>query len=181
MFADGPPPLQGANRRTGVTLKTLAAFALLLALSGPALAQPKLGGQAPAYVGPLLDGKPLDLNTLKGHVAVVNFWATWCTPCRAEMPMLDAYYQAHKAQGLKLVGLSADKTRDLAKVRMVASTVSYPIALTADARTNGYGQVYALPLTYVLDAQGRVRTIFNGGDGQLTEKQLDSAVIAASR
>jgi thiol-disulfide isomerase/thioredoxin len=144
-----------------------------------ASAVPSVGSAAPAFVGQDLGGRPLDLSSLKGHVVVVNLWATWCTPCRAEMPVLDAFYQAHKASGVMLVGLSADRHRDTGDVRKVMHAFSYPSALLADAKTNGFGAPTLLPQTYVLDARGVVRVILDNTKGPLTEEQLAAAVETA--
>ena len=75
---------------------------------------------------------------LKGKVVVVNVWATWCGPCRAEMPMLDAFYRAHRSQGLALIGLSADRSRDLAEVRKVMAAFAYPAGLLSQATIDGW-------------------------------------------
>ncbi len=141
-----------------------------------AIAAPAVGKAAPAFVGQDLDGRPLDLAALHGHVVIVNLWATWCTPCRAEMPMLDAFYKAHRAEGLVLVGLSADRHRDLGDMRKVMQAFSYRAAMLADAKSNGFGSPGALPLTYVIDARGEVHAIFDNHAGPLTQSDLEKAI-----
>jgi thiol-disulfide isomerase/thioredoxin len=144
-----------------------------------ASAAPSVGAAAPAFVGQDLEGRPLDLAALRGRVVVVNLWATWCTPCRAEMPMLDAFHKAQQTSGVRLVGLSADRHRDGGEVRKVMHAFSYPAAILADAKTNGFGSPGTLPQTYVIDGDGIVRAVFDNSKGPLTEDRLTAAVEAA--
>jgi thiol-disulfide isomerase/thioredoxin len=150
-----------------------------LLIAAPALAAPRVGDPAPALIGQTLAGAPFDLAALRGHVVVVNLWATWCPPCRAEMPMLDAFYRAHRDEGLVLIGASADRRRDLGDVRQVMSRFAYPAVLLAEAKGNGFGQPRTLPVTYVIDAQGKVAAVLNGGDRPLTAADLAAALPAA--
>jgi len=152
--------------------------ALMMALGQAAQANPSPGQPAPAYAGKDLDGRALDLASFKGRVLVVNFWATWCPPCRAEMPLLDAVYKRHKGEGVGLVGLSADRRRDLGDVRKVMSGFSYPASLISDAQINAYGAPSALPATYVIDGAGVVRFVFSEKTGPLTEAALERALAS---
>jgi thiol-disulfide isomerase/thioredoxin len=155
-----------------------AAGALLLSVAG-ASAAPRVGNPAPPFVGQTLDGQAFDLGALRGHVVIVNLWATWCPPCRAEMPMLDAFYKAHQGEGLALIGLSADRRRDLDEVRKAMGGLGYPAALLSGAKTNGFGSPGVLPITYVIDAGGKVAAVLNGADAPLTAAALADAVASA--
>ena len=73
---------------------------------------------APALVATALDGQTFDLAKLRGKVVLVNFWATWCAPCRKEMPTLDAFYRRYRAQGFEMIGVSVDFARDAGKMRL---------------------------------------------------------------
>jgi thiol-disulfide isomerase/thioredoxin len=158
----------------------IAVAAILIACAGPAAAQ-KVGAPAPALVGQTIDGKPFDLATLHGHVVVANVWATWCTPCRVEMPTLEAFYKAHKAQGVVLVGLSADRPRDAATVDRVMSAFSYPAIILNSAKTDGFTPPNILPVTYIIDAKGIVRSALLYTDKPLSEADLTAAVASAER
>jgi len=142
-------------------------FGLLMGISATA-AEP-----APALSVPTLAGPVFDLSAQRGHVVVVNFWATWCVPCRAEMPAFDAFYKAHRAEGLDMIGLSVDTPAALPKVKQAAGSVSYAIAVARDAGANGFPPPNALPVTYVIDAKGMVAAVLMPEDGEGTsEKKL---------
>ncbi len=160
----------------------LAALAMggVFGLGGVGHAAPGVGAPSPAFVGKAMDGATLDLSALRGHIVVVNLWATWCTPCRAEMPMLEGFYRKHQADGVVLVGLSADRRRDEGEVRRVMRAFTYPAALLAEGTSNGFGSPTALPVTYVLRKDGIIGAVFSGADGPLTEPALGAAVARLS-
>ncbi len=134
-------------------------------------------GQAPSLVIPELDGKTFDLRALRGKVVIVNFWATWCPPCRQEMPALDAFYRHYRAQGLELIGLSADRPHDRTEVTRVMQSFSYPAAMLDDAKANDFGAPSALPITFVVDREGVVRARLTPDETKLTEKSLADVVL----
>jgi cytochrome c biogenesis protein CcmG/thiol:disulfide interchange protein DsbE len=154
-----------------------ALLAILLVVMVPgALAAVDVGKPAPALVVPEVGGRTFDLSTLRGKVVIVNFWATWCAPCREEMPVLEAFYRSHHGQGLEVIGLSTDRSRDREAVKKLMQTVSYPIALASEAKVNGFGAVRALPVTYVVDETGTVRARLTS-DTPLTEERLEDVVL----
>jgi thiol-disulfide isomerase/thioredoxin len=163
-------------------LRLALAAALLATFGGPALAASlRVGAPAPALGFRTLDGQEVDLSTLKGKVVLVNIWATWCAPCRAEMPMLDAYYRSHRDQGFVLLGLSADRTRDKDEVRRVMSAFSYPTGMLADAKPNAIGEPRSLPMSFILDKAGIVRAVFGADGVTLTGQKLDAVVSPLMR
>jgi thiol-disulfide isomerase/thioredoxin len=140
---------------------TLGSAFLMMGLQhGFVRAAPVLNEAAPPLVVTTLEGQTLDLSNLRGKVVLVNYWATWCAPCRTEMPMLDAFYRRYHSQGLELIGISVDFTRDGAKIRKAAKDVAYPIALSSEVSVNGFGPSQGVPATYVIDADGIVRGRF---------------------
>jgi len=167
-------------KRTSFPAALSGLIAILLAGASPAAAQ-KVGAPAPALVGQTIDGKPFDLAKLRGHVVIANVWATWCTPCRVEMPTLEAFYKAHQGQGVALVGLSADRPRDTATVDRVMAAFSYPAIVLNSAKVNGFNPPNVLPVTYIIDAKGIVRSALLYTDKPLSETDLAAAVANAER
>jgi cytochrome c biogenesis protein CcmG, thiol:disulfide interchange protein DsbE len=90
----------------------------------------------------------------------VNYWATWCAPCRKEMPRLGAFYRRYHGQGLEIIGISIDFPRDFEKARKAAQTVAYPTALSKAISEDGFGTPKGVPITWVIDADGKVRDRF---------------------
>jgi thiol-disulfide isomerase/thioredoxin len=111
---------------------------------------------APDFTLETLDGKSLNLAGSRGKVVLLNFWATWCGPCRAEIPDLIALQQKYKDQ-LQIIGLVVDED-DASEVKQVvaASHINYPVAMSSSEVRKNYGGIGALPTSFVLDAQGRV-------------------------
>jgi cytochrome c biogenesis protein CcmG, thiol:disulfide interchange protein DsbE len=136
-----------------------------------------VGQPAPPLSATELNGQGFDLNTLRGRVVIVNFWATWCVPCRQEMPALDAFYRQYHAQGLDMIGISADRPRDRSDVVKVMQGYAYPATMLRDATVNGFGTPEALPETFVIDQTGVVRAKFRPDQLGVTEQSLDAAVL----
>jgi len=141
-------------------LTLMAATTAMLALAavcGPAGAEPEIGRAAPALVLTTFDGTTFDLAQQRGEVVLVNYWATWCAPCRREMPKLDAFYRHYHGHGLEVIGISIDFERDLAKAHRVAQTVTYPMAWAKAVTQDGFGVPNGVPITWIVDADGKVR------------------------
>ncbi|HTD29024.1 MAG TPA: TlpA disulfide reductase family protein [Xanthomonadaceae bacterium] len=153
----------------------MRAFVLLLLLccAGPAVCKgPEVGKPAPTIKATLLDGSAFDLAAMSGKVVVVHFWATWCSPCRTEMPAFEAFYQAHKSEGLVVVAITLDTHEDLSKINAVMRDFSYPAALLENTQAKGYGRIWRVPLTFVIDRHGVLRR-----DGFATKAPIDDALL----
>jgi thiol-disulfide isomerase/thioredoxin len=143
----------------------------------PALAAVAVGHPAPPLAATELNGAGFNLSALRGRVVIVNFWATWCAPCRAEMPALDAFYRRYHAMGVDMIGISADRPRDRSDVVKVMQGFTYPAAMMRDADPNGFGAPEALPETFVVDQTGVVRAMFRPDQTGVTEQSLAAAVL----
>ena len=135
-----------------------------------------MGQPAPTLVVSQLDGRLFDLAALRGKVVIINFWATWCSPCRAEMPQLDAFYRRYRARGLELLGVSVDDAQDRDAVVRVMKSFSYPAALAAAAKANDFGAPIAVPMTWIIDAKGVVRARLMAGNAA-TLQSLEQEVL----
>jgi len=135
----------------------IACVSLLASACNPARAAPEIGASAPALVVTTLDERTFDLAKLRGKVVLVNYWATWCAPCRKEMPKLDAFYKRYHERGLEIIGISIDFDRDRDKARRMAGSVSYPTALVKSVADDGFGIPKGVPITWIIDRDGKVR------------------------
>ena len=120
--------------------------------------------EAPRFVLPQLNGSEvIDLASLRGEVVVVNFWASWCPPCRLEAPALEATWQRYKAHGVVVIGINVQDLVPEA-LRFVKETrTTYPVVRDRDNTTyRAYG-VIALPETFFVDRAGRIVEKFRGG------------------
>jgi cytochrome c biogenesis protein CcmG, thiol:disulfide interchange protein DsbE len=158
-------------------LRALTILTILLATVAVALAAATVGEPAPALAVTELNGRQFDLAAERGKVVIVNFWATWCPPCRKEMPMLNDFYRDHHNQGLEMIGVSADSSHDRSDVIKLMQSFDYPAAMMNDATANGFGSPDELPVTYVIDRSGIVRAIFTADDKPLSADQLDAGVL----
>lgn len=163
-------------RGLGLALAVVAGLFSFTALRPDAWASAGVGQPAPALVVPELNGQPFDLAALRGKVVVVNYWATWCPPCREEMPALDAFYRHYHERGVEMIGLSADRPRDRDAAAKMMQSFAYPAAMMKDARPNGFGAPESLPVTYVIDAEGIVRAKLQPDQTVVTEQGLAALV-----
>ena len=109
-----------------------------------------------------VEGNPVSLADYRGQVVLVNNWATWCPPCKAEMPALQAYYEDHQDQGFVLVAIEAGEPAD--EVAQFASDygLTFPVWLDPDSAALEAFNNFTLPSSYVIDAQGTVRLAWSG-------------------
>jgi cytochrome c biogenesis protein CcmG/thiol:disulfide interchange protein DsbE len=141
-------------------LAMLAPSFAVAAADNPEQVAPAMNKEAPPLVLTALKGETIDLTKLRGKVVLVNYWATWCAPCRKEMPTLDAFYRRYHDQGLEIIGISIDFERDMKKVHKAVGTLAYPAAVLTGITEDGFGHPDGVPVTYVIDTEGVVRDKF---------------------
>jgi cytochrome c biogenesis protein CcmG/thiol:disulfide interchange protein DsbE len=138
-----------------------------VALSGAAAADvaetaPLAGKAAPDFTRADLDGKSRTLSAYRGKVILLNFWATWCEPCLAEIPRFSAWQQRYGPSGLQILGIAMDDELDAVRQLAHRDHLTYPIIM-GDAQVGQlYGGILGLPLSYLIDAQGRVVARYRG-------------------
>jgi len=141
-------------------IAAMAAFTIVLVLAA-ACAQPKQDAQAvpaPDFSIKDLEGNTLSLASYKGKVLVINFWATWCPPCRKEIPDFIAAYKELKAEGLEILGLSVDETTAPALLDWARKQgMNYPIALATPEIVRAYEPGDFIPATIIVDRKGQIR------------------------
>ena len=146
-------------------LPSIAALALLLLAPGVCLPAGDLVGQpAPDFALRSWQGDNVRLSEHLGEVVLINFWATWCGPCRQEMPQLDAIYGKYRRAGLVLFSVNLDENENLDDAREMAKTlkVSYPVLVDARKEVARAYQTSTMPLTVLIDREGVVRYVSEG-------------------
>jgi thiol-disulfide isomerase/thioredoxin len=141
-----------------------ARWLVLLAVAGcaggsDAPARVEVGIEAPSYAARDLKGDSVSLAVLRGKPVLLNVWATWCLPCKEEIPFLETLHQKHGADGLQIVGVSIDARGDEAKIESFARDfrMTYPIWRDPDERVNARFLAIGVPSTYLIDRDGVLR------------------------
>ena len=116
----------------------------------------RLGEPAPPATLQSLDGRRIATSELVGQVVILTFWATWCVPCRDELPLLSDYAAQHAAAGLTVLGFSLDTSDELRRVRQVAQLLRFPVGLLENSSAPGYGRIWRIPVNFTIDRQGRL-------------------------
>jgi peroxiredoxin len=116
---------------------------------------------APAFQLPNLSGKSVSLKDFKGKVVILDFWATWCPPCRMEIPGFIDLQKSYGAKGLQVVGVALDQP-DRVKSFVAANGINYPVVLGNNQIVSSYGGITGIPTTFLIDKEGRIVEKFEG-------------------
>ncbi len=179
-----------SHRRFALAVRLAAVAALAGTLAGCAtggvaitpassviqLGSPLVGTPAPRLVGTTLDGTKFDLASLRGSPILLNFWASWCLPCRDEFPLLAAAEQRHSAAGLKIVGVLFKDDAAPARAFVAQEKADWPTVADPDGTIAQPWDVLAPPQTYFIDRAGIVRDLQIGQFQDAT--QLDASLAA---
>lgn len=132
-------------------------FVAFLSCPFSASAAVTVGAAAPDFSLQDMQGRQVQLSDLRGKVVIVNFWATWCPPCRAEMPSMDTLYQTFKDDGLVLLAINVEEgSRELVQNFLQKSAYTFPILLDAETEVQQRYGVYQLPQSFIIDPKGLV-------------------------
>ena len=151
-------------RRSGsgsVVTRTAAVIvaALLTTLASAAGPAPSV---APAFTLPVRGGQTVSLESLKGKVVMLNFWASWCGPCRQEMPLLDQMYKRYSKQGFTLLGVNVEAETADAEKLLKGTPVSFPILFDKENKVSQLYNVNAMPSSVFIDRNGNLRSLHRG-------------------
>jgi peroxiredoxin len=140
-----------------------SASAATLPAESPAAETPGDKTIAPDFTLTSTDGKQIKLSDFRGKVVVVDFWATWCPPCKAEIPDFIKLYSQYKSDGFQMLGVSLDQggLKDVIPF-MKDHGMNYPVVLGTEEVVSAYGGIRGIPTTFVIDKKGYVRGAFEG-------------------
>ena len=143
-------------------MRRLLCAAPLLACAAAAAVSVQPSNMAPDFTLRSMEGPNLRLNEQRGRVVMVNFWATWCAPCRQEMPHLNKLYDKYRASGLVLLGVNIDDDARTATDLAAKLGLKFPVLLDTDKTVSKLYEMGAMPSTVVIDREGRVRFLHRG-------------------
>jgi thiol-disulfide isomerase/thioredoxin len=158
-----------------MSIKTLI-FLLCVLVSHPAFAGLEVGQAAPEIEGVLMNGKPFSLSSNKGKVVLVNFWASWCEPCREEMPALEGYLKKNKSKGFEVLAISIDKPSDVDQAKQIMRNYTFLFAEKKQINYSGFGRIWRIPSSFIIDKQGILRKNGLTGDPKVDTKLLEEVV-----
>ena len=153
---------------------------LSLALAGPGTAAAaSVSGPAPNFTLKSLGGKNLKLSEMAGNVVLINFWASWCGPCREEMPLLNAMHNKYEPLGFTVLGVNVEEQADSARGFLKDFPVDFPILLDDRNQVSKLYNVVAMPTTVVVDRDGNMRYLHKGyksGDEKKYQEMIKKLV-----
>src|ERR1051325_2865038 len=154
-------------------------LALAAVCVSAALAASSSSGPAPGFKLSGRGGKTIDLAQYKGQVVMINFWATWCGPCRQEMPLLQDIYAKYKPMGFTLIGVNVEPSTGDPEgwLSKLPKPVTFPVAFDVDSKVSSLYKVKGMPTTVFIDRKGNVREVhksYRPGDENLYLTQIRS-------
>jgi len=129
----------------------------------PAPGRPELGKMAPDFTLKDLDGNTVSLSDLRGKVVFLNFWATWCPPCRAEMPDIEALHQKYRDQGVVILGVDLRESESTVRTYVEGGGYTWTFLLDKTGQVGTQYRVSAIPTSYFIDSEGIIRSLAIGG------------------
>jgi peroxiredoxin len=150
----------------------IAVVVAALALALPALADPN--SSAPQFTLNAKGGRDVSLAQYKGQVVMINFWASWCGPCRQEMPLLESIYQKYNRMGFTMLGVNVEPDSKAADEWLKQTPVSFPILYDRDSKVSKLYNVAGMPSTVIIDRHGNLRKLHRGYQPGDENEYLDS-------
>jgi thiol-disulfide isomerase/thioredoxin len=142
-------------------MNSLRTMLLAALVAVPALAVAP-AGPAPAFKLDSMAGKPVSLDQYKGQVVMINFWASWCGPCRTEMPILEKLHAKYKPMGFTMIGVNVEPDSSLAANWLKSTPVTFPILFDTKSEVSKLYSVAGMPSTVIIDRKGNMRWLHRG-------------------
>ena len=143
------------------SIHSIRALLVAALVAVPALAVAPQG-PAPKFTLASMGGPTVNLDQYKGQVVMINFWASWCGPCRQEMPLLDKLYTKYKPMGFTLLGVNVEPDSKLAAGFLEKTPVTFPILFDTKSEVSKLYQVAGMPSTVIVDRKGNLRWVHKG-------------------
>ncbi len=137
---------------------------------------PEVGHPAPDFTLKDLDGNTVRLSDLQGKVVFINFWATWCPPCRAEMPEIEAVHQEYKDKGVVVIGVDMSEPESMVRQYIQEGGFSWIIALDSTGEVARDYQIVGIPTSFFLDKEGIIRAV---NVGAMTKRAMEASLAEA--
>ena len=151
----------------------IAAIVAALSVALPVIAGTPTG-PAPAFTLGSRGGQDVSLAQYKGNVVMINFWASWCGPCRQEMPLLESIYKKYNKMGFTMLGVNVEPDSNAANEWLKATPVSLPILYDRDSKVSKLYDVAGMPSTVIIDRSGKLRMLHRGYKPGDENEYLDS-------
>ncbi len=151
----------------------IAAIVAALSVALPAIAGAPTG-PAPAFTLASRAGQDVSLSQYRGQVVMINFWASWCGPCRQEMPLLESIYKKYNKMGFTMLGVNVEPDSNAANEWLKATPVSFPILYDRDSKVSKLYDVAGMPSTVIIDRTGKLRMLHRGYKPGDENEYLDS-------
>ncbi len=155
----GKRATQKSNTGRSLFVATLFSLVTLMSTTSQALS---LGDDAPDFTLKTMSGNNLNLNEQRGNIIVINFWASWCGPCRTEMPILQEFHDQYEDLGVAVWGVNVEQENQAGLDYIKELGVDFPIFFDASNQISAAYNVEAMPTTVIIDRHGKVRSVFRG-------------------
>ncbi len=159
----------------GILLLALFLYMSVFTTTGDVRTGISKGSPFPDFKGKTIDGREIDTSSLRGKIVLVNFWATWCPPCRSEMPLFQRVYGKYRDQGFEIIGVSTDSSVEVVRKFVREYRLTFPIVLDENDLSSKL-RIGGLPTSFLIDRDGRVLKV-RLGEYREIEKDLRKLLV----
>lgn len=169
-----------AARRHRITLFAAAALYVLCGSAIAGVGDPSIavGSAAPDFSRPDLDHKPVELNAYRGKIVLLNFWATWCAPCRSEIPRFVEWQRKYGKRGLQIIGVAMDDEEAPVRAAQQQYGINYRVVMGDEKLAERYGGILGLPAIFMIDKSGKLRFEHEGAiDPDILLREIQTLLV----